>query len=217
MLSRFGLILLVAALSASAASKKNVATSRGENEDLKLTVTLYLDPADIKGLIGSDLGGHYFVADVKLEPKYGKQVVVDRDDFLLRTDKDGEKARPFAPSQVAGQGGLVVGQVTDNTGVGSPGWTGASGPVIRGGGIGRGASAGSGGDVDTSRPQVKPQAAEKADPIKQTLETRQLPAGKTGAPVSGLLYFPMEKQKMKDLELTFGGKENRITLRFKPE
>jgi hypothetical protein len=33
--------------------------------------------------------------------------------------------------------------------------------------------------------------------------------------VSGLLYFPLEKQKMKDLEFIYGGKENRISLRFK--
>ena len=33
--------------------------------------------------------------------------------------------------------------------------------------------------------------------------------------MSGLLYFGMEKQKMKDLELNYGGKQNRITLRFK--
>ena len=41
------------------------------------------------------------------------------------------------------------------------------------------------------------------------------PAMKSDKPVTGLLYIPMEKQKMKDLELTYGGKENRITLRFK--
>ena len=34
--------------------------------------------------------------------------------------------------------------------------------------------------------------------------------------MSGLLYFPMEKQKLKDLEMRYGGREeNRITLRFK--
>jgi hypothetical protein len=42
-----------------------------------------------------------------------------------------------------------------------------------------------------------------------------LPRKKTVEPVSGLLCFPMEKQKMKDLEIQCGGKENRISLRFK--
>ena len=67
-----------------------------------LTVTLHIDPADIKELIGNDLGGHYIVAEVKVEPKFGKDILLDRDDFQLRTDKDGEKAKPFAASQIAG-------------------------------------------------------------------------------------------------------------------
>ena len=39
--------------------------------------------------------------------------------------------------------------------------------------------------------------------------------GKTEKPAAGLLYFAMDKQKMKDLELLYGGRENRIELRFK--
>ena len=57
---------------------------------------------------------------------------------------------------------------------------------------------------------------EKENPLKKLLESRILPEKKTVAPVTGLLYFVMEKQKMKDLELTYGGRENRISLRFKP-
>ena len=215
MVSRLVLAMCVTALVLLPASKKNVGSGNGENQELRLTVTLYIDPDDIKELVGSDLGRHYFVADVKVEPKYGKTVMLDRDDFLLRTDKDGEKSKPFAPSQVVGRNALIVGQVTDNTGVGSPGWTGATGPVIRGGGAGSGGAMGKGGDVDTSRPQVKTENAGKEDPLKKTLEERMLPNVKTDKPVSGLLYIPMEKQKMKDLELTYGGKENQIVLRFK--
>src|SRR5690349_23260880 len=93
------------------AAKKNVATSKAENEDLTLTVTLHIDPADIKELIGDDLGGHYIVADVNVEPKYTKDIVLDHDDFYLRTDKDGERTRPYAPSQIAGSGALIVSHV----------------------------------------------------------------------------------------------------------
>jgi hypothetical protein len=91
---RFFAVTLAAALALSGSVKKNVATARGENEDLILTVTLHIDPADIKELIGSDLGGHYIVAETKIEPKYGKDIILDRDDFVLRTDKDGEKRSP---------------------------------------------------------------------------------------------------------------------------
>ena len=62
---------------------------------------------------------------------------------------------------------------------------------------------------------MKNGAGEKENPIKKVLEDKILPEKKTDQPVSGLLYFAMEKQKMKDLELTYGGRENRIALRFK--
>ena len=42
-----------------------------------------------------------------------------------------------------------------------------------------------------------------------------LPEKKTDQPVGGLLYFPMEKQKLKQLEIRYGPLESRITLRFK--
>ena len=59
-------------------------------------------------MLGDDLGGHYIVAEVKVEPKYGKEITIDRDDFVLRTDKDGEKDQPFAASQIAGREALIV-------------------------------------------------------------------------------------------------------------
>jgi hypothetical protein len=213
MRSRLFCLLLLPVMVLSAA-KKTTATARGENEDLVLTVTLHIDPAEIKEWIGNDLGGHYIVVEAKVEPKYGKDIVVDRDDFVLRTDSDGEKAQPFAASQVAGSGGLVITTVTDQTGIGSPGWSGATTDVIlggAGGGFGKRPDNGGGQDKVTGR---TPQDS-KPNPLKKMLDSRILPEGKTNKTVSGLLYFPMEKQKMKNLELLYGGKENRISLRFK--
>ena len=92
------------------AATKTTATAKGENRDLTLTVTLYIDPAEVNEIAGGDMGGHFIVADVKVEPKPGKEVNVDRDDFQLITDKDYEKTTPFAPSQIAGRVGLVVRQ-----------------------------------------------------------------------------------------------------------
>ena len=64
----------------------------------------------MKQVVGDDLGGQYIVADVKIEPKYGKEISIDRDDFTLRTDKDGERSRPMAASEIAGRGALIVPQ-----------------------------------------------------------------------------------------------------------
>ena len=69
--ARFLALFLLPVFLLPAAPKKTVGTARGENEDLVLTVTLYIDPAGVKGLVGSDLDGHYIVADVKVQPKYG--------------------------------------------------------------------------------------------------------------------------------------------------
>jgi len=201
-------LLLLPALSLPAARKNTVATARGENEDLVVTATLHLDPEDVKEMIGNDLGGHYIVAEIKVEPKYGKDIVLDRDDFLLRTDKDGDKATPYSGSQIAGKGALIIGSVEKSDGVASPGWTGIRVPVVRGGGASK---------PKDGEPAPKVPAADAGDTaLQKTLDSRILPEGKTTQPVTGLLSFPMEKQKMKDLELYYGGKENRITMRFKP-
>jgi hypothetical protein len=215
-------LAVVLSVALHAAGKKGtVATAKAENEDLTLTVTLHIDPADIKELIGNDLGGHYMVAEVKVEPKFDKDILLDRDDFQLRTDKDGEKAKPYSGSQIAGTGALIIGEVDRNEGVASPGWTGTRVPIVRRGGAARKDSdkdkdADKDKDGEKDAAKAEPPADEKENPLKKTLDAKVLPEGKTNQPVQGLLYFPMEKQKMKDLELTYGSKENLIRLRFKP-
>jgi hypothetical protein len=222
--------LLLAAASLFGAAKKTIAEAKGENVDLTLSVTLYIDPAGVKDLLGAELD-HFIVAAVKVEPKSGKAVLVDRDDFLLRTDVDGERTKPLAPSQIAGRGALIVTRTPGS----APRVTGGMGPSGYPGGYPGGyppggyppggypgdyppaVSGGSGGEGDTSgaKVTVRDAARDKENPLEQTLKTRELPQAKTGQPVSGLLYFSMEKQKMKDLELIYGARENRIALRFK--
>ncbi len=205
----YALFLVLAVL--LPAAKKTVGTARGENEDLILNVTLYIDAAGAKELIGDDLGGHYIVAQIKVEPKYGKEITIDRDDFLLRTDKDGERTKPLAPSQIAGRG-LVL------TRTGGPGGLGEERPRgwSIGGGIGMGGGGvGSSGTGDPGSVKATMESGDKDNPLKKVLDAKMLPEKKTDQPSSGLLYFPMEKQKLKDLELMYGGRENRISMRFK--
>jgi hypothetical protein len=192
------------------AAKKTVGTGRGENEDLILTVTLYIDAAGVKELVGDELGAHYIVADVKVEPKYGKDITIDRDDFQLRTDKDGERTKPLAPSQIAGRG-LVL------TGSGGPGGLGEERPRkwSIGGGIGMGGAGTGSAGTDPANVKATMETVEKDNPLKKVLDAKVLPEKKSDQPASGLLYFPMEKQKLKDLELTFGGRENLIRMKFK--
>jgi hypothetical protein len=188
-------------------AKKTVGTARGENEELVLEATIYVDPADVKEVLGDDLGGHYIVAEVKVQPKYGKEVSIDRDDFVLRTDKDGEKAKPFVGNQIAGREALVVTRTEDTSNKHHSG--------ISIGGMGGGVGTGSGSDNGAATSKIQNGATVKENPLQKLLDDKILVEGKTRNPLSGLLYFAMEKQKMKELELYYGGKENRISLRFK--
>jgi hypothetical protein len=226
-------LFVLPALLLPAKSKKDVASATAENDDLTLKVTMYIDPEAVKEIIGNDLQGHYIVADVTVEPKYGKTVAIDRDDFTLRTDKDGSKSTPWVASQVAGRGALIIKETgpTDAAGggggvmlgdpMGYPGGYpggyppyGYPDPASTGTDIGR--ATGPGGGDTGAHATVRSSARDKVNPLEKTLDDHILRNGKTEKPVHGLLYFPMEKQKMKDLELYYGGKENRITMRFKP-
>jgi hypothetical protein len=193
----------------TAAEKKTPSMARGENQDLVLNVTLYDDPVLVKDVIGTDLGGHYILAEVQIDPKFGKDIVIDRDDFQLRTSKDGEHTTPFAPSQVVASDAVLVAQ-SKGPSAASPGMV-MAGPLVIRGGLGAGASGESASEVKGPAEG----AQKKEDPLKKLLEEKVLPEKKTDQPAAGLLYFPMEKQKRKDLELIYGGRENRITLRFK--
>ncbi|HVN05120.1 MAG TPA: hypothetical protein VMT86_11920, partial [Bryobacteraceae bacterium] len=67
MASRLLALLLLPALVLTAA-KKTVSTASGDNDDMVLTATLHIDPEDIKEMVGSDLEGHFVIAEVKVEP-----------------------------------------------------------------------------------------------------------------------------------------------------
>ncbi len=51
--------------------------------------------------------------------------------------------------------------------------------------------------------------------LEKALDAKMLPEKKTDQPVSGLLYFAIEKRKLKDMQLEYGPKESRIELHFK--
>lgn len=202
---RLSFLLLVAGLAAFSAAKKT-GTAAGENDDMTLTATLYTDPADIKNLVGSDLDGHYFVADVKIQPKYGKTVDIDRDQFLLRCFDGNDTSRPFVGSQIADKSTLVVGKVMEGDGK-------KARPRITLGGMG--AQTGGEGQYDNAPAKVKENSDASVSPLEKTLNAKMLREGKTDQPVGGLLYFAMEKHKLKDMELTYGPKDTRIAVHFK--
>lgn len=205
MLFRLTLILMLPAMVASAAAKKT-STATGENDDMVLTATLYTDPADLKDMVGSDLDGHYIIASVKIAPKYGKTVNIQRDDFLLRCFDGNDTSRPFVGSQIADQSTLVVGKVTEGDGKKAK-------PRLTLGGMG--GMTGPTTQYDNAPATVKENHDAKVTELAKTLDAKILPEKKADQPLTGLLYFALEKRKFKDMELTYGPKESRITLHFK--
>jgi hypothetical protein len=208
------LVALILAAAAAAAPKPVVPpASKASNMQVELAATLYADRAAIQQLLGSDLGGFYVVVDVRLTPRDKEKLKVFRDDFLLRTDRDGERSKPFAPSQIAGRGALIITRTYDGGGVAAEN----GGPVF-GGGIGgmSGGGIGNAGGNVSNNTRVDSGAKNKEDPLLAVLKEKVLPEKESDQPVSGLLFFPMEpKQKAKDLELTYAGPGSRLTLRFR--
>jgi hypothetical protein len=212
-------IRLVAALAAALTcfgANKKLPEGSASNPELELRATLYSQKADIQDLVGSDLEGYFTIVEVRLTPKGAAALPVSREDFLLRSDKDGQRAEAFHPSQIAGGSVMVVttkrgGAIrSENPGAiwgpplgGPPVRMGTGGPTI-------GNTAGEGSaEAGTSR-----SGGDSA--LLKTLMDKELPRGEIRAPTSGLLYFMLEgKHKVKDLELLYRGPAGKLSLRFR--
>ncbi len=209
--------LLAATLLAGPNKKAPLRTA--SNDLVEINATVWLDREGIRQLVGSDLEGHYIVVEIRLEPKDEKKITISRDDFVMHTDKDGERARPFAPSQIAGAGALVIAQSEGS----DPGFArDGNGPIV-GGYPGGGRPRRLGGDGTATGPGTGSSASatalsganEKPTPLLDILKQKELPLKETGKQIRGLLYFPMEKQKLKDLELIYTTPEGKLNIRFR--
>lgn len=202
------------------AKEKNLSPGRAENSVVTLTAAAYLDRATIKQLVGSDLNGYYTVLQVTVTPKSGK-LNIQRDDFLLRTDHDGERTHPLAASEIAGRTDMVVRTVgvgdagggrAENTG---PIWGGVPGTGTAPMQLpGNGGQAGNmaGGTAIASK--ITKDTPGKEDPMYAVLKGKILPEQEIEKPLTGLLIFNLEKQKLKDLELIYTTAEGPLKLRF---
>ena len=95
------------AAAASGADKK-LPIEQTSNEMVSISATALLDKDQIHQELGSDLGPDMIVVRVQFRPVSDKPVRINLDDFLLVSDKDGQRSQPFAPSQIAGSTTLVV-------------------------------------------------------------------------------------------------------------
>lgn len=216
--------LLAIALASAADKKLPIETS--SNELVEITATPILDKEQIRQELGSDLGGSIILVRVRVRPLSEKPFKIDRDDFALISDKDGQRSTPYAPTQIAGSGTLVVsstgtrGSMTgQNNG---PIWGGV--PGIGGGRPQRlpGNNSSAGNSAGPTAIETKVEPGEKSadnteSPLLTALKQKVLPEKEVIEPISGLLYFQIEgKIKPKDLELYYKTPAGRLGLRFRP-
>jgi hypothetical protein len=213
------MFVLAAALVSAAEKEKKLPSAQYSSDDIEFNATAYLAKEEVKALLGSDLGGAIVVLDVRVAPRLAGKLTIDRDDFVLRSDKDGQTSKPFAPEQIAGSSMLVVstrsggggGIVSEDRG---PVWGGIGGGRPQrsggdGGGIGNSADA-------TTQTSISQTTSDKPNPLLSVLRERVLPQKEITEPATGLLYFSLEgKHKAKDVELIYRGNGLKFAVRFK--
>ena len=202
------LLLFVTLLGFAAKDKK--AYNEISADTVSLSAKLYTDPEAIKQLVGYDLGGHYIVAQMTVTPKGDKPLNVQLTDFQLFCEGDADRTQPQTPAEIAAADSMVL--KPGQAGIGSLGEQ--TGTVWSGVGFG-GRSSKKKKEDDTPAAAPKMAKGTKDDKLKAALTEKALPEKETTQAVSGLLYFPMEKKKLKDLVLFYSTPAGKLRLYFK--
>lgn len=220
------LVLFLSAAGAFAAgdSNKDKGPAKGEGVDkfARIEAIAHLDKAAIAQAVGGPLEDGIVVIEVKVTPAEGRKLTINRDDFLLRSDRSGERSTPYSPSQIAGSTVLRVnergvGSVVESRS-GGPAWGGLGGgrpstlPGMGPQGVGNGTAT-----VTEASAAIDESASGKPEnPMLAALKRKILAEKEISEPASGQLYFLMEgKQKVKDIELLYKTEAGRISVRFK--
>jgi hypothetical protein len=202
-----------------AAHKVVSPTTSAANDNVEITATVTLSEEEIAKKLGVDPGKGIALLEVRVAPKTDKPLRVSPDDFYLLSHGDGQKSQPFEPEQLAGRGGLVLGQGPGSAGglsrsPGTPiGTDPGTGRVRRmpssGNGIGN-----MGGDPGGLKTQTNDKDAGNSK-LLTAIKAKQLPDTTTTDEVSGYLLFPLEgKQKLKNMAVLYRGQAGHVDLEF---
>ncbi len=184
------LISAVVLCAVTFAADKKSPEGHGEDDSVAITATL-LSPEQLIQAVGSDFDNNYAVLDVRIVPKDAKPYLVHLDDFILRSESSGEHSGPFlGASQIAGAGALVVKHTYGHR---------VNGDSPR--------------PLEGTKLEMKDDA--KADPALDALKKKMLAESTVTDPVSGLLFFPLTKEKPRNLILSYKTPEGKLRLSFK--
>lgn len=201
-----------------AAHKVVSPTTSSANDAVEVSATITLTEPEVAQKLGIDPGKGFALLEVRVTPKTDKPLRISPDDFYLLSHDDGQKSQPFEPDQLAGKGGLVLGQGPGTAGTlsrapGAPIGTSPTGRVQRmpsgGNGIGNGAGQAGG---------LKTEANDKDQgnsTLLTALKAKQLPDTTTADEVTGYLLFPLDgKHKLKNMAVLYRGPGGHLDLEF---
>jgi hypothetical protein len=186
---RVSSIVALALCTVLVAADKKSPQGAAEDESVAVTATV-LSPEQVKDAVGSSFDNDFTVLDVHLAPKGGKPYAVHLDDFILRSEASGDHSGPFAAAQIAGAGALDVERKYGNR-----------------------------ENPDSPRPlegtKLEMKDDDKANPALDALKKKILPEKVVSGPISGLLFFPLSKEKSKHLILSYKTPQSHLRLSFK--
>ncbi len=189
-------------------------------EDVEFEVRIVQDIERIARIVGDSLDGDYIFIEMKFRPLYGNRVVLQRDDFLLRSRRDNDSSEAQSPDRIAGDAVLALGVSRKGGGnvfrdtANTPIYGGAPGTNSRprrleneAGGIG-GVRSG-----ETTLELARRRGGDAA--LAGQLARLELPLD-TADNAAGYLYFQVPaKVKRKHLELSYDGQFGEFVIAFK--
>ena len=182
-------LIVLALCSLLNAGEKKAPQATGANDSVAITAT-FVSPGEVLQMFGTDFDKNYTVLDVTITPRGADPYVVSLNDFILRSESSLEHSGPMAAGQIAGAGEVVVQRTYGNR-----------------------------ANVDSPRPlagtklDMKDDA--KANPAFDELKKRILVEKNITAPESGLLFFPLPKEKPKNLVLSYTSPTGKLRMTFK--
>ena len=182
-----------------------------ETEDVALSARLVRDREEITRLVGNDLDGEYVLIELDVKPLYNENVQLIRDDFVLRSYRNGDQSFAQSPDRIAGEAVLVINEGRAR----SAGDVFSQEPTLGTdtGGVTPGVlGAGAGSAVET---KVSAETREETTLIGR-LRKLELAMGPTRIQVRGYLYFQLNpKHKLKHFVLDYDGSAGECTIPFK--
>jgi len=204
-----GCVVLLFASGALFASKKVISPeTSASNDQIDVVATITLAEDEVAQKIGADPGKGIVLLQVRVTPKTDKPIQISPDDFILLAHDDGERSKPFEPSEIAGKGALVV--TTKTTGEKQK----KTGMVGSFGGLGGGVSS-PGNPPPTAVNARVDTKSQGNQPLLEALKAKQFPEKESIEPVEGYLYFPLDgKHKLKNLAVLYRGPAGKLDLEF---